>query len=91
MVDPMSIYSNMGSSIYWNNPDSNFGFNNGCRNNSPVACYNNNVPIPISTSYSTVGINNFAGLGAYNGLDGLGYNGLGIGISPFLWNGCIPF
>ena len=82
----MSIYSNTGSSVYWNNPDSNFGLNNFGRNNSPLVqggCRSNNMPMPLSTTYSAIAINPFGGIG----IGGLNYGGIGIGISPFIGNG----
>jgi hypothetical protein len=93
----MGIYSNTGSSVYWNNPDSDFGLNNFGRNNgSLINCrLNNNIPMPLSTNYSAIGINGFGGLGYGGGigLGGLGYGGgigmggIGIGMPPFMGNG----
>lgn len=73
MVVNMSVFSNSGSSVYWNNPDSNFGFNNGGGYGSPLR-YNN--AFPLSTSYNSIGT---SGLGSCLNYGGMGYGGLGYG------------
>ncbi len=88
----MSDFLNSGSSVYWNNPDSNFGFNNGygcspLRNNNafPLVSHNNN-------NIGTSGIG-YGGLG-YGGVGygGLGYGGIGlIGVPPFIGGGFLGY
>ena len=71
----MGVYSNTGSSVFWTNPDSNFGINNFGYYNTPIGIrQNNNIPVPLSTTYSNSGV-----------VFGFGGLGLGlIGMSPFL-------
>jgi hypothetical protein len=83
VVVAMSVFSNSGSSVYWNNPDSNFGFNNNGYGCSPLR---NNNAFPLVSNYNNIGINGI-------GYGGIGYGGIGyggIGINNFALMG-MPF
>jgi hypothetical protein len=84
MVVNMSVFSNSGSSVYWNNPDSNFGFNNGGGYGSPLR-YNN--AFPLSTSYNSIDAGGLGSCLGYGGLTGGMGGGLAGGIGGGLGYG----